>query len=155
MTRFVPLAAALLVAATPAGAQAPGAAAVRPAVPRVMTGEQLKAAIDGKQKMVIVDTRTPDEFAQARIPGSVNVPAGFVRSLSNRLPKNKGTLLVFYCRGMGCTLSPEAAAEAASLGYTNLAIYQAGIPDWLLKRYPVETGLPAPRAKGTRIEAST
>jgi len=147
MTRFVPLAAALLAVSAPAGAQAPGAAAGRPAAPRIVTGEQLKASIDGKQKMVIVDTRTPDEFAQARIVGSVNIPAGFVRTLSNRLPKDKGTLLVFYCRGMGCTLSPEAAAEAASLGYTNLAIYQAGIPDWLLKRYPVETGVPAPRAK--------
>ena len=121
----------------------------RPRLPRpachavqVVTGEQLKASIDAKKKLVVVDTRTPDEFAQARIAGSVNVPAGFVHALSNRLPKDKGTLLVFYCRGMGCTLSPEAAAEAAGLGYTNLAIYQAGIPDWLLKRYPVETGTP-------------
>lgn len=139
MTRLIPLAAALLAFAVPVGAQAP--AAPRSA-PRIVTGEQLKAAIDGKQRLVVVDTRTPDEFAQARIAGSVNIPAGFVKSLSNRLPKDKGTLLVFYCRGMGCTLSPEAAAEAATLGYTNLAIYQAGIPDWLLKRYPVETGIP-------------
>jgi rhodanese-related sulfurtransferase len=112
-----------------------------------VTGEQLKASIDARQKQVIVDTRTPDEFAQARIVGAVNVPAGFVRSLSNRLPRDKGTLLVFYCRGTGCTLSSEAAAEAAALGYTHLAIYQAGIPDWLLKRYPVETGVPVQKAK--------
>jgi rhodanese-related sulfurtransferase len=139
MPRLIPIAAALLVSAVTVGAQDP---APHPSAPRIVTGEQLKAAIDGKQRLVVVDTRTPDEFAQARIAGSVNIPAGFVQSLSNRLPKDKGTLLVFYCRGMGCTLSPEAAAEAAKLGYTNLAIYQAGIPDWLLRRYPVETGIP-------------
>lgn len=113
------------------------------AAPRIVTAEQVKAAIDKKAKVVIVDTRTPEEWAQAHLPGAVNVPAGFVRALSNRLPKDKGTPLVFYCRGSGCTLSAEAAAEAAALGYTDLAIYQAGIPDWLLKRYPVQTA-PAP-----------
>jgi rhodanese-related sulfurtransferase len=147
VNRFVPLAAALLVLSGQADAQAPAPSTARPSAPRVVSGEQLKASIDARQKQVIVDTRTPDEFAQAHIVGSVNVPAGFVRSLSNRLPRDKGTLLVFYCRGMGCTLSSEAAAEAAALGYTNLAIYQAGIPDWLLKRYPVETGVPVPKAK--------
>jgi len=147
MIRFLPMAAALLLAGVPAGAQGPSTPATRPSASRIVTGEQLKASIDGKQKLLVVDTRTPDEFAQARIVGSVNVPAGFVRSLSNRLPKDKGTLLVFYCRGTGCTLSSEAAGEAAGLGYTNLAIYQAGIPDWLLKRYPIETGVPAPKAK--------
>ena len=143
MSRFLSvIAVALLLGSSLASAQAPSAPAARPAAPRILTGEQLKASMDAKQKMVVVDTRTPDEFAQARIAGSVNIPAGFVRALSNRLPKDKATLLVFYCRGTGCTLSPEAADEAATLGYTNLAIYQAGIPDWLLKRYPIETGVP-------------
>jgi rhodanese-related sulfurtransferase len=123
--------------------QAPPAPAPHAAAPRILTGEQLKAALDAKQRMVVVDTRTPDEFAQVRVAGAVNIPAGFVQALSNRLPRDKGMLIVFYCRGLGCTLSPEAAREAAALGHTNLAIYQAGIPDWLLKGYPIEKGLPA------------
>jgi rhodanese-related sulfurtransferase len=143
VSRLLPvLSAALVWSALPSSAQVPAAPAARPSAPRILTAEQLKASIDAKEKMVVVDTRTPDEFAQARIVGSVNVPAGVVRALSNRLPKDRGTVLVFYCRGTGCTLSQEAASEAAGLGYTNLAIYQAGIPDWLLKRYPVETGIP-------------
>lgn len=132
---------ALALAAAPARAQAPAAA------PRIVTAEQVKALIDRKAKVVIVDTRTPEEWAQAHLPGAVNVPAGFVRALSNRLPKDKGTLLVFYCRGTGCTLSAEAAAEAATLGYGDLAIYQAGIPDWLLKRYPVQSAPPTAKGK--------
>ncbi len=139
---LIPVLVVALAGALPAGAQAPPAPAARMPAVQMVTGEQLKAFIDAKRKMVVVDTRTPDEFAQARIAGSVNIPAGFVRALSNRLPRDKGTLLVFYCRGTGCTLSAEAASEAAGMGHANLAIYQAGIPDWLLKRYPVETGIP-------------
>jgi hypothetical protein len=33
-----------------------------------------------------------------------------------------------------------AAGAAAQMGYTNLMIYQAGMPDWLLRGYPVVQG---------------
>jgi hypothetical protein len=26
------------------------------------------------------------------------------------------------------------------MGYTHLLIYQAGIPDWIMKKYPVQKG---------------
>ncbi len=33
-----------------------------------------------------------------------------------------------------------AAGAAAEMGYANLMIYQAGMPDWLQKGYPVQKG---------------
>ncbi|HXY62106.1 MAG TPA: hypothetical protein VEJ22_04170 [Nitrospirota bacterium] len=33
-----------------------------------------------------------------------------------------------------------AAGAAREMGYTQLLIYQAGIPDWLMKGYPVKKG---------------
>ena len=33
-----------------------------------------------------------------------------------------------------------AAGAAAEMGYTNLMIYQEGMPDWLMKGYPVKKG---------------
>jgi rhodanese-related sulfurtransferase len=33
-----------------------------------------------------------------------------------------------------------AAGAATELGYTNLMIYQAGMPDWQAKGYPVQKG---------------
>jgi hypothetical protein len=33
-----------------------------------------------------------------------------------------------------------AAVAAAELGYKKLMIYQAGMPDWLMKGYPVIKG---------------
>jgi len=33
-----------------------------------------------------------------------------------------------------------AAGAALEMGYTYLSIYQAGMPDWLTKGYPVKKG---------------
>ncbi len=33
-----------------------------------------------------------------------------------------------------------AAGAAAEMGYTNLMIYQEGMPDWLMKGHPVKKG---------------
>ena len=33
-----------------------------------------------------------------------------------------------------------AADAAAEMGYTNIMIYQEGIPDWLMKGNPVKKG---------------
>jgi len=33
-----------------------------------------------------------------------------------------------------------AAGAAIESGYTSIMIYQAGMPDWLLKGYPVQKG---------------
>jgi rhodanese-related sulfurtransferase len=33
-----------------------------------------------------------------------------------------------------------AAGAATELGYTSLMIYQAGMPDWFSKGYPVQQG---------------
>jgi rhodanese-related sulfurtransferase len=33
-----------------------------------------------------------------------------------------------------------AAGAAIDMGYTNVMIYQPGMPDWLLRGYPVQKG---------------
>jgi len=119
----------LLPAAAPAQQQFP-----------VVGAEHVKAWIDGKRRMTLVDSRTPEEYAQAHLPGSISIPADRTLAEAGRLPRDKGQLVVFYCRGMGCTLSHASAAAAARLGHTYLLIYQAGMPDWLLQGYPVERG---------------
>ncbi len=34
-----------------------------------------------------------------------------------------------------------AAGAATEMGYTNLSIYQAGMPDWEAKGFPVQQGM--------------
>jgi rhodanese-related sulfurtransferase len=106
----------------------------------LVNAEQVRSMLKGTRKLLLVDSRTPAEFEQAHLPRAMNIPADQMRAEAARLPKDKSTAIVFYCRGSGCTLSPAAARDAGEMGYTNVSVYQAGIPDWLLKGYPIEKG---------------
>jgi rhodanese-related sulfurtransferase len=63
--------------------------------------EQLKEAMDSRQDLMVVDTRTEYEYRQGRIPGSVLIAPHRFDELDVLLPSNKSTRLVFYCRGAG------------------------------------------------------
>lgn len=106
----------------------------------VIDSEQLKSHLTGKKKVVLIDSRTPEEYQQAHIPGAIIIPADQMKMEATKLPRDKATPLIFYCRGLGCTLSRMAASSAVEMGYTYIMIYQPGMPDWLLKGYPVQKG---------------
>jgi rhodanese-related sulfurtransferase len=106
----------------------------------VIDSEQLKSHLTGKKKVVLIDSRTPEEYQQAHIPGAIIIPADQMKMDAAKLPRDKATPLIFYCRGLGCTLSRMAASSAVEMGYTSIMIYQPGMPDWLLKGYPVQKG---------------
>jgi rhodanese-related sulfurtransferase len=55
----------------------------------------------GKRKVVLIDTRTPEEYQAGHIPGAINIPAERMRAEAARLPKDKSTPVIFYCRGSG------------------------------------------------------
>jgi rhodanese-related sulfurtransferase len=40
--------------------------------------EALKAAIDNKEDVAIIDVRVPTEYATGHIPGSINIPKGLL-----------------------------------------------------------------------------
>ena len=62
--------------------------------------EQLKARIGAGGGLVVVDTRTEYEYRQGHLPGAVNIPPYEFGKLSTLLPADKGTEVVFYCRGL-------------------------------------------------------
>lgn len=67
----------------------------------VISAEQVTAWMTGKQKAVLIDVRLPQEYAEAHIPGALNIPAERIHLEKNRLPKDKSTPIIFYCRGVG------------------------------------------------------
>ncbi len=50
--------------------------------------------------MVLANALSPIEFKDLTIRGSVNIPSSKVKGNPN-LPKDKNTLLVFFCKGPG------------------------------------------------------
>lgn len=78
---------------------APGIAAAQHAV---VTADEILALTARKEKRaVVVDARPPHEFRQVRIRGAINLPPDLLEAEAARLPGDKGTPLVFYCRGPG------------------------------------------------------
>lgn len=68
---------------------------------KTISAEELKKMLDAKKRVVLVDTRTEQEFAQGHIPKAKNIPPEKVNAIGTLLPKNKALPLVFYCRGAG------------------------------------------------------
>lgn len=66
---------------------------------KIVEADALKAMLDGKGAMVLVNSLSPLEFTQTKISGSVNLPYGQLRDGKVKLPADRGTPLVFYCLG--------------------------------------------------------
>ena len=62
--------------------------------------EQVRSWMDGKRKVAIIDTRTFEEYQQAHIPGAMNIMPDQMQSAKGKLPKDKKTPIIFYCRGV-------------------------------------------------------
>lgn len=67
----------------------------------VITAKDVRTWIDGKRKIMLIDTRVPEEYHAGHIPGAINIPAERMRVEAARLPKDKSTPIIFYCRGAG------------------------------------------------------
>lgn len=90
---------------------------------------------------VVVDVRTPDEYAEGHIPGSRHLPFTEIPARYEELPP-KGTPLLVSCQ-QGVR-SRIACNMLAHLGYTKLYNVVEGMNGWT---GPVETG--APRSSAT------
>jgi rhodanese-related sulfurtransferase len=107
---------------------------------KVVSTDQLKKMIDQKQTFMLIDSRTPQEYQEAHIKGSVSIPDKKLIENMALLPKDKSELLVIYCNGMKCGKSQRLAVQLEPLGYNNIMIYSEGIPVWEERSLPVVAG---------------
>ena len=90
------------------------------------------AVIPKRADVLIIDSRpTARKFDQGHIAVAVSIPDRKFDKMTNLLPAEKSTQLIFYCGGLKCMLSHKSAFKAEKLGYTNIAVYAAGYPDWV------------------------
>jgi rhodanese-related sulfurtransferase len=65
----------------------------------VISADEVRKLMGSGKKLAIVDARTEEEFREGHVPKAINVPPDKVTAVAKYLPKDKDTLLVFYCRG--------------------------------------------------------
>lgn len=102
------------------------------------TADIEKLVVQGPGKYYLFDSRPLPRFQEGSIPTAVNLPfPAFDKLAEKLLPRDKNALIVFYCAGPACNMSPGSAAKAQKLGYTNLKVYKDGMPGWLENNYGV------------------
>lgn len=79
---------------------------------------------------VLIDSRPTPVYTAGHINGAINIPDGEFEAKVHLLPEDKDKMLIFYCGGLSCHLSPASANKALELGYTNVIVYQEGTPFW-------------------------
>jgi rhodanese-related sulfurtransferase len=96
----------------------------------------VKKLVDqGTGNFALIDSRPLPRFQQGTIPGAISVPYPAWDKVVNRLPADKSTLLVFFCQGVTCQMSPMSQRKAIALGYKNTKVYHEGVPEWQTKDY--------------------
>ncbi len=89
-------------------------------------------AVPMPDNVMIVDARPfKVKYTKGHIPGAVNISFSEFDKKTDLLPKDKNSLLIFYCGGLKCKLSHKSAKKAEKLGYKNVKVYAKGYPDWV------------------------
>jgi sulfur-carrier protein adenylyltransferase/sulfurtransferase len=94
--------------------------------------------------VVLIDTREPHEFQEARIEGGKLVPPGLLRDEIAAAAPDKSARTILYCRSGN--RSYKAAEQMEALGYTDVASMAGGILLWQ------EQGLPVVATEGMSAE---
>jgi rhodanese-related sulfurtransferase len=104
-----------------------------------ITRDQLKAKLDGDEKIYLVEALPEKYFLEKHLPGAINLPHDRVAELAPQLLGDRAAEIVVYCASTTCQNSTIAVEKLTELGYTNVRDYKEGKQDWVDAGLPTET----------------
>ncbi|MDE2025724.1 MAG: rhodanese-like domain-containing protein [Patescibacteria group bacterium] len=107
-----------------------------PKVPTVQP-EDVKQAIDKKEKCLLLDVRTEAEFAKNRLPNSLNIPLDQIADTILAKVPDKTVKIYAYC--LSGSRSVFAVETMVRFGYTNIYDMKQGLLGWRTKKFPIVT----------------
>jgi len=96
----------------------------------------LNEALGRGDKILLVDTRSPEAYGRSHIPGAVNIPHRTM-STTTTAHLDKEALVVTYCDGIRCNGSTKGALNMVQLGFRVKELI-GGIDCWRFDGYPVD-----------------
>jgi phage shock protein E len=138
-TRLITLLAGALLGAAafvpPAGAADPAPTSTNRALP--VSQADLLARLDRKDTdLVVLDVRTPAEFAAGHVPGARNISHDQLSSRVAELAPLRDKQVVLYCRSGRRTLLAEDILRKA--GFTRLGHLEGDYLAWEAEHRPIE-----------------
>jgi methionine-S-sulfoxide reductase len=94
---------------------------------RKISAQQAQEMMAADKTVVIVDVRTPEEFAGGHIPAAINVPLDEISAKAAAMLPDKNATLLVYCRSGA--RSKSASTQLVQMGYTGVYDF-GGIIDW-------------------------
>lgn len=93
----------------------------------------------------LIDTRSPDAYAEGTIPTARNIPHGEAGDAIATLDANAKT--AFFCNGPQCAATPDAVSTLLGAGFPAPAIlyYRGGLHDWVTLGLPIARPEPPAR----------
>jgi rhodanese-related sulfurtransferase len=97
--------------------------------------KQLHSLLDRDGKVLILDVRTPEEYARGHVPEAANVPIDVLAQKINQMQVSKDTTIVTMCDHGG--RSSRAAMELQKMGYHATSFCR--IDSWRKDGYKIST----------------
>ena len=102
-----------------------------------ISAEELKSLQDRNADLLVLDVRTPEEYARFSIPGGINVPGGDLILWAEVLKQRPETSVVVNCAGR--TRSIIGAAALRRLNVQNTRALRNGTMGWVLAGFELES----------------
>ena len=103
-----------------------------------MAPAEVKARIGTPRVPLMVDLRTPPEFAIAHLPGAVNIPLSELEKRVDEARPVKGKDLLIYCLNGARTRQAEPILYAHDIN--DFYHLEGSLEGWLHDHYPIEKG---------------
>ncbi|PCI59140.1 MAG: sulfurtransferase [Gammaproteobacteria bacterium] len=91
---------------------------------------------DNKGKVVLLDVRTPQEYAAGHVPGAINISHTEIKANLAKLLPHKNDTVIVYCRsGHRAGIAAEILANN---GFTKLQHLSGDMNGWYEAKLPIE-----------------
>ena len=100
-----------------------------------VTPQAVKADLDARKPIILLDVRDSVEFDAGHLPKAVNISRGMLEFKVGRMLTDKNANIVVYCRTDA--RSALATAVMQEMGYTNVKNMLGAFKAWGLAGYPI------------------
>ncbi len=101
---------------------------------RDISSRDARLLLDSNKSIYLLDVRTPQEYSQGKLAGSVLIPIGELERRIREVPKNR--TIVVYC-AVGSRSKPVATFLARQ-GYKDVYNMTDGIVGWYRNGFPIQ-----------------
>lgn len=101
-----------------------------------ITVQALAQRVEAGDAPVVLDVRTPAEFARGHVPGAINIPYDQLASRLDEVPAHQGDEVVVHCERGGRAAKAEGVLKDA--GYTDVRDLEGHFQAWEAAGLPVQ-----------------